>query len=263
MGDWFSDDKIKRLRDSLYGMPYELGADGTNATDCGLFTKSIANAGGYDIGDRSADGQLRHAEENGTFFNGGTPKAGSLVFIKGTSDRWTPTDDWNTVQANPSNYAYKGVTHVGFVDENGNILQAGSSGVKAVPMSAFDGQIFGYADPSGMGGYNYGNIASANTPQNTPATPTNIDRMAALQRMFAELDSHKDKTMTANNATTTSENTGVHTNPLAMALTSVTEQPRALPNLVEQGNGKQVAEKKVDTEDLSKYFAKLQKKYLT
>lgn len=155
--------ETKGYRDSVTGMQYDLGGDGQNGMDCGLLTQNILNRMGYEVGDRSADGQLHWAEENGTYVsNDGKykPKPGDLVFITGTTDRWTPTDSWEQMQSNPGAYAYKGVTHVGVVDEEGNIFQAGSSGVKSVPFSAFEGKIKGFARTGDSAGVNIGSAVT-------------------------------------------------------------------------------------------------------
>lgn len=89
--------ETKGYRDSVAGMQYDLGGDGQSGMDCGLLTQNILNRMGYEVGDRSADGQLHWAEENGTYApNDGKykPKPGDLVFITGTTDRWTPTDSF-------------------------------------------------------------------------------------------------------------------------------------------------------------------------
>ena len=122
---------------SRQGLRYEYGGNGNDGEgiDCSAYTQQAMQAMKWDDIPRTADMQCKWAEDKGMFRpNDGSyqPKAGDLVFI---------------VNTDPNNKnAYKNVTHVGFVDENGNLQQAGSSkGVGAVPMSTFDGKILGYA----------------------------------------------------------------------------------------------------------------------
>lgn len=125
--------KAKEYKDSMQGVRYKWGGNDENGIDCSAYTQQLAHHMGVEI-PRVADAQCKWAEENGRFrANDGSykPQAGDLVFI---------------VNTDPKNKtAYKNVTHVGMVDENGNITQAGSSkGVGSVPMSAFAGKIIGY-----------------------------------------------------------------------------------------------------------------------
>lgn len=125
--------KAKEYKDSMQGVRYKWGGNDKNGIDCSAYTQQLAHHMSVEI-PRTADAQCKWAEENGRFrANDGSykPQAGDLVFI---------------VNTDPKNKtAYKNVTHVGMVDENGNITQAGSSkGVGSVPMSAFAGKIIGY-----------------------------------------------------------------------------------------------------------------------
>lgn len=119
----------------MQGTKYSWGGNDKNGIDCSGYTKNVMVKMGWTDIPRTADTQCKWAEDKGMFRpNDGSyqPKAGDLVFI---------------VNTDPNNKnAYKNVTHVGFVDENGNLQQAGSSkGVGSVPMSAFEGKILGYA----------------------------------------------------------------------------------------------------------------------
>lgn len=139
--------KAKEYKDSMQGVRYLYGGNDKNGIDCSAYTQQLAKHMDVEI-PRTADAQCHWAEENGRYrANDGSyqPQAGDLVFITGTDSRFKPSDNWEESQ-NPDNMmAYRGVTHVGMIDENGNITQAGSSkGVGSVPMSAFDGKILGY-----------------------------------------------------------------------------------------------------------------------
>ena len=139
--------KAKEYKDSMQGVRYKWGGNDENGIDCSAYTQQLAKHMDVEI-PRTADAQCHWAEENGRYrANDGSyqPQAGDLVFITGTDSRFKPSDNWEESQ-NPDNMmAYRGVTHVGMIDENGNITQAGSSkGVGAVPMSAFAGKIIGF-----------------------------------------------------------------------------------------------------------------------
>lgn len=119
----------------MQGTKYSWGGNDKNGIDCSGYTKNVMVKMGWTDIPRTADTQCKWAEDKGMFRpNDGSyqPKAGDLVFI---------------VNTDPNNKnAYKNVTHVGFMDENGNLQQAGSSkGVGSVPMSTFEGKILGYA----------------------------------------------------------------------------------------------------------------------
>lgn len=119
----------------MQGTKYSWGGNDKNGIDCSGYTKNVMVKMGWTDIPRTADTQCKWAEDKGMFRpNDGSyqPKAGDLVFI---------------VNTDPNNKnAYKNVTHVGFVDENGNLQQSGSSkGVGSVPMSTFEGKILGYA----------------------------------------------------------------------------------------------------------------------
>lgn len=126
------------------GKPYSLGADGTNATDCGLFTQQVFSAKGIDLGTRAADGQYRNMESQGKSFSDDNQlKKGDLVFwdVPGNRERWQPSNDPEAV--NDGNKAYKGITHVGIYAGNGKVLQAGSSGVGYMDVDQYP--VVGYA----------------------------------------------------------------------------------------------------------------------
>lgn len=143
--------KTSEFVSNTMGTPYKWGGTGEGGYDCSGYTQALAAKMGYDI-PRTADAQCHWAEENGKFVpNDGKyqPKAGDLVFITGTDSRFAPSDNWQESQDPDKGLAYRGVTHIGMVNENGDILQAGSSnGVSVVPFSAFDGQILGYGQLS-------------------------------------------------------------------------------------------------------------------
>ena len=125
----------KEYMSSMQGVKYLYGGNGKDGIDCSAYTQQMMQAMKWDDIPRVADAQCKWAEDKGMFRpNDGSyqPKAGDLVFI---------------VNTDPKNKnAYKNVTHVGFVDENGDLQQAGSSkGVGSVPMSTFEGKILGYA----------------------------------------------------------------------------------------------------------------------
>lgn len=145
--------KMKETYEEYKGTPYDWGGTTKNGIDCSSFTqKAYANAG--EQIPRTSETQLHYMEQKGRFVpNDGkyTPQAGDIVFITNTNAKFKPTDDWAASQDPDKNLAYKGVTHVGIVSENGTILQAGSSkGVSEVPMSAFAGKIMGYGKAAGV-----------------------------------------------------------------------------------------------------------------
>lgn len=145
--------KTSDFVNATMGTPYKWGGTGEGGYDCSGYTQALAAKMGYDI-PRTADAQCHWAEEHGKFMpNDGRyqPKAGDLVFITGTDSRFAPSDNWQESQDPDKGLAYRGVTHIGMVNENGDILQAGSSnGVSVVPFSAFDGQILGYGQLSSV-----------------------------------------------------------------------------------------------------------------
>lgn len=126
------------------GKPYELGADGVNATDCGKFTQDVLAETGVNLDYRTADGQYRQLETEGKVFTSeADAQVGDLVFFDVPSNRakWKPSGDPNAV--NMDGEAYKGVTHVGIYAGEGKVLQAGSHGVSYADINDF-GNIVGF-----------------------------------------------------------------------------------------------------------------------
>lgn len=123
----------------MAGTKYLYGGNGKNGIDCSALTQQAYARAGEQI-PRVAAEQMRYMEQKGRFVaNDGkyTPQAGDLVFIVNTNPK--------------EKNAYKGVTHVGIMTENGTIMQAGSSnGVGEVPMSAFQGKILGFGKASSV-----------------------------------------------------------------------------------------------------------------
>ncbi|MEA4835186.1 MAG: NlpC/P60 family protein [Anaeromusa sp.] len=132
-----------------WGKPYGLGSDGSNATDCGLFTQQTINAVGGNLNTRTADGQYRQLEVDGKVFTDKNQlQPGDLVFwdVPSNRSRWTPTDNPDA----GDNEAYKGITHVGIYEGNGKVIQAGSSGVGYMSLDQYP--IVGYGKTAGAGG---------------------------------------------------------------------------------------------------------------
>lgn len=94
------------------GLPYVLGGDGVNSTDCGKFTLDNYKKAGVDLGTRLADEQHNYCQANGDLFMDITKaKPGDLVFFKNTYGDWEPGT----------------ITHVGIYAGDGKMLHAGSS----------------------------------------------------------------------------------------------------------------------------------------
>ena len=129
---------------SKTGMPYSLGADGSNAYDCGLLTQEATAKAGYNFNYRTADGQYLQAEKEGkTTTDLNQLKDGSLVFWHVPNSRWQSSNDESAV--NSDSQAYKGITHVGIYNaETGKVIQAGSSGVGEIPVDTY--QVVGIAN---------------------------------------------------------------------------------------------------------------------
>lgn len=141
------------------GKPYLLGADGVDATDCGMFTMSVFNNRGTEIGDRTADGQYRFAEVNGKLFaDANQLMPGDLVFwhVPDNEATWPTTDDPNN-----SSGAYKGVSHVGIYDGNGKVLQAGSSGVSYIDLNYYPVVGFSRAADSNITGHTQASVSDS------------------------------------------------------------------------------------------------------
>jgi cell wall-associated NlpC family hydrolase len=133
------------------GTPYQLGADGINATDCGKFTQDTLAKNGINLDYRTADGQYLQLQNEGkTFTSESEAQVGDLVFFDVPSNRktWSPSDDPASV--NSSGEAYKGITHVGIYAGEGKVLQAGSHGVSYADINAF-GDIVGFGKTAGEG----------------------------------------------------------------------------------------------------------------
>lgn len=131
------------------GKPYELGSDGSNATDCGLFTQQTLAENGIKLDYRTADGQYLQMEKEGKIFaSESEAQVGDLVFfdVPSNRSRWSASNDPSAV--NSSGEAYKGVTHVGIYAGEGKVLQAGSHGVSYADINAF-GDIVGFAKTGG------------------------------------------------------------------------------------------------------------------
>ena len=130
------------------GKPYELGGSGSSSYDCGLFTQTVADRGGYHFNYRTADGQYLQMENEGRLFSDSSQlKPGDIVFwhVAGNDSLWAPSDDPSAVDTNDQ--AYKGVTHVGIYVGDGQVRQYGSHGCKDVPVDTFD--VVGYGKLSG------------------------------------------------------------------------------------------------------------------
>jgi cell wall-associated NlpC family hydrolase len=127
------------------GTPYQLGADGINATDCGKFTQDTLAKNGITLDYRTADGQYLQMEKAGKVFTSETDaQVGDLVFFDVPSNRGTWTASNDPAAVNSSGEAYKGITHVGIYAGEGKVLQAGSHGVSYADINAF-GDIVGFA----------------------------------------------------------------------------------------------------------------------
>lgn len=142
---------ILTIGEEQLGKPYELGADGTNSTDCGLFTQQTLGKAGVELDYRTADGQYRQLETEGkTFASEAEAQPGDLVFwdVPTNREKWTPSDDPAAV--NSDGQAYKGITHVGIYAGEGKVLQAGRHGVSYADINDF-GDIVGFGK-TGEGG---------------------------------------------------------------------------------------------------------------
>jgi hypothetical protein len=139
--------KAKPYISGMIGTPYKWGGNGKDGIDCSGFTQQAAREMGHEV-PRTADAQCRYAEQNGLFVaHDGkyVPQAGDLVFIVGTDKRFKATDNWQESRDPSKMLAYRGVTHIGMVTENGTLVHSGSSkGVCEVPLSTFAGKILGY-----------------------------------------------------------------------------------------------------------------------
>ena len=93
---------------SYLGVPYVLGGDGVNSTDCAMLTRNALIKSGISKSSftRLADIQYQMAEKNqGNLTLVSSPKPGDIIFFKNTSSQ--------------AGEAYKGITHVGiYVSEN-------------------------------------------------------------------------------------------------------------------------------------------------
>lgn len=157
-------DKILQSGEKDLGKPYILGSDGTNATDCGQFTKQTFAANGIDLGTRTADGQYYNEEQKGNIFtDANNLQKGDLVFwhVPGNDGKWTPTDDPN----GGADTAYKGVSHVGIYNGDGKVLQAGTNGVAYIDVNTYP--VVGYAREQ--------------AEDNTVTKSIDIDKMNALK----------------------------------------------------------------------------------
>lgn len=137
-------DKLLAVGNQSIGKPYVLGGDGEDATDCGKFTLDTFSAIGIDLGTRAADGQYLELEKKGQVFTDSSQlKKGDLVFwyVPSNDAKWPPSDDPNAVNQQAS---YKGISHVGIYDGNGQVLQAGSNGIAYVPVDVYKVVAYGH-----------------------------------------------------------------------------------------------------------------------
>jgi cell wall-associated NlpC family hydrolase len=166
------------------GTPYQLGADGINATDCGKFTQDTLAKNGINLDYRTADGQYLQLQNEGkTFTSEAEAQVGDLVFFDVHSNRktWSPSDDPASVNSNVE--AYKGVTHVGIYAGEGKVLQAGSHGVSYANINAF-GDIVGFGKTAGEG---KGKSTTATAPIRNEKSSAEATRQIAEDQANADI----------------------------------------------------------------------------
>ncbi|MBP2635059.1 MAG: hypothetical protein H6Q72_966 [Firmicutes bacterium] len=147
---------IITIGEKQLGKPYELGANGFDATDCGKFTQDVFAEKGITLEKRTADGQYGQLEQEGkTFEDAAQLQEGDLVFwdVPSNRERWKPSDDPNAV--NMDGEAYKGITHVGIYAGEGKVLQAGSRGVSYMDLDTYPVVGYGRAVDSNTTGRVY------------------------------------------------------------------------------------------------------------
>lgn len=127
-------DRSKDVASSAEGM---LGKS-LGGNTCALFVSNMITAGGGDTSMNSqlADGLYLNYENKGlTFTDRSQLRDGDIVFWRGTSSKYTDSEDKSAVNSNDR--AYKGITHCGIV-KNGKVIQSGTSGIKAIDVDAYD-----------------------------------------------------------------------------------------------------------------------------
>jgi hypothetical protein len=125
-------DDILTAGEAYYGTQYSLGSDGSNALDCGLFTKTAFGDVGLSLNSRCADDQMKQFEDAGALIPLSQAGPGDLVFFL------------HTYECD----AYKGVTHVGIYAGDNKMLHCGSSkGVvyEDLNIDYWQGKIYEYA----------------------------------------------------------------------------------------------------------------------
>lgn len=144
MGNYKSDgtgvENIVNAMKSQIGIPYELGGDGISSTDCGQSIKLALNKAGIQWNTRYVPYMMAEAEEKNIWKDknsGYKPKAGDLAVVNGDE-------------------------HIVMIDENGGVIQAGTSVMQVYQSSKsvddmFNGNITGYIATSELAGGTGGN----------------------------------------------------------------------------------------------------------
>lgn len=125
-------DDILTAGEAYYGTQYSLGSDGSDALDCGLFTKTAFADVGLSLTSRCADDQMKQFEDAGALIPLSQAGPGDLVFFLRTYE----CD------------AYKDITHVGIYAGDNKMLHCGSSkGVvyEDLNIDYWQGKIYEYA----------------------------------------------------------------------------------------------------------------------
>lgn len=125
-------DDILTAGEAYYGTRYSLGSDGSEALDCGLFTKTAFADVGLSLNSRCADDQMKQFEDAGALIPLSQAGPGDLVFFLRTYE----CD------------AYKDITHVGIYAGDNKMLHCGSSkGVvyEDLNIDYWQGKIYEYA----------------------------------------------------------------------------------------------------------------------
>lgn len=125
-------DDILTAGEAYYGTQYSLGSDGSDALDCGLFTKTAFADVGLNLTSRCADDQMKQFEDAGALIPLSQAGPGDLVFFLRTYE----CD------------AYKDITHVGIYAGDNKMLHCGSSkGVvyEDLDIDYWQGKIYEYA----------------------------------------------------------------------------------------------------------------------
>ena len=125
-------DDILTAGEAYYGTQYSLGSDGSNALDCGLFTKTAFADVGLGLSSRCADDQMKQFEDAGALVPLSQAGPGDLVFFLRTYEC----------------EAYKDITHVGIYAGDNKMLHCGSSkGVvyEDLNIDYWQGKIYEYA----------------------------------------------------------------------------------------------------------------------